>query len=478
MFGRITLTMPALPAAVDLAEATARHFATAVGIPSAETTVLVRVVRCLVTFSVERSYEGRGGGDVELGFELDDLGVAVDVHDWGIPMRRSGGPDGPLPPGLEEAEAAVHEVRLISLANDGKRITLHLATPHQIPIAARVIDGAADATRSGRGVSSDAIAIRDATPVDSTAIAQLLYRGYAFNYRHRDFYTPRWIEAQFRAGRVLSTVAYVDDQLVGHHAILVDAPNVAAESGVAVIDRAWRGLGIFDVMFAHTVARARLMGLPAIYGRATCAHAYSQRSEIKNGYREATLMLGGSPAVMAQEQLGEAEPLAVRGANLVSYLRLADQVERSIAAPTVYRDDLARLFAHLDLVAVGFDSAAVPAIVPDAVHAEAEDGTAQLWLSGPQNAHELDRRLRSEGARLADVLYADVDLTLPADDGVAVLRDNGFFLAGLVNAGRDGRDWLRLQRPQADAQITDLQLEGEVGQWLLECVLADRESVG
>jgi len=220
-----------------------------------------------------------------------------------------------------------------------------------------------------------------------------------------------------------------------------------------------------------------LLGLPAIYGRATCAHAYSQRSEIKNGYREATLMLGGSPAVMAQEQLGEAEPLAVRGANLVSYLQLADQVERSITAPTVYRDELARLFEHLGLVAVGADSAAVPAIVPDAVHAEVEDGTAQLWLSGPQDAHELGRLLRSEGARLADVLYADVDLTLPADNGVAVLRDNGFFLAGLVHAGRDGRDWLRMQRPQADAQITDLQLEGEVGRWLLECVLADRESV-
>jgi len=478
MFGRITLTMPASPAAVGIAEATAGQFAKEAGIPSAETAVLVRVVRCLVTFSVERSYEGRGGGDVELSFELDDLGVAVDVHDWGIPMRRSGGPDGPLPPGLEEAEAAVQEVHLINLANDGKRIALHLSTPHQIPIAARVIDGAADATRSGRGVAIDDIVIRDATLVDSTAIAQLLYRGYAFNYRHRDFYTPSWVDAQFRGGHVFSTVAYVDDQLVGHHAILVDAPNVAAESGVAVIDRAWRGLGIFDVMFAHTVARARLIGLPALYGRATCSHVYSQRSELKNGYREAALMLGGSPSVMAQEQLGEAEALAVRGANLVSYLRLADQVERSIAAPTVYRDELARLFEHLGLVAVGVDSAAVPAIVPDAVHAEVEDGTAQLWLSGPQDAHELDRRLRSEGARLADVLYADVDLTLPADDGVAVLRDNGFFLAGLVNAGRDGRDWLRLQRPQADAQITDLHLEGEVGRWLLECVLADRELVG
>jgi hypothetical protein len=47
----------------------------------------------------------------------------------------------------------------------------------------------------------------------------------------------------------------------------------------------------------------------------------------------------------------------------------------------------------------------------------------------------------------------------------------------LVHAGRDGRDWLRLQRPQAQADLEQLHVEGDFAAWLLDAVLADRASV-
>jgi len=77
----------------------------------------------------------------------------------------------------------------------------------------------------------------------------------------------------------------------------------------------------------------------------------------------------------------------------------------------------------------------------------------------------------------ADVVYADDDLTVLADATVDALRESGFFLSGLLHAARGGRDWLRLQRPQAPTQTAGLHLEGETGQWLLERVLADRATV-
>ena len=46
-----------------------------------------------------------------------------------------------------------------------------------------------------------------------------------------------------------------------------------------------------------------------------------------------------------------------------------------------------------------------------------------------------------------------------------------------VHAGRDGRDWLRLQRPQAQADLEQLHVEGDFAAWLLDAVLADRASV-
>lgn len=477
MLGRVSLTLPASASAVPLAEAVAVRLCTEAGVEGDGTERLVAAVRCLVAFSVERSYGGTGGGDVELGLELDERGIAADVHDWGVPMRRAGGPDGPLPEGLEAAEAAGDDVRLINLADDGKRLTLHVPAVHAIPIGARVVDGAADEARSARTGATAEIAIRDATHGDSTAIAQLLYRGYSFNYRHRDFYTPRWIEAQFDAGHVVSTVAEADGQVIGHHALLLDAPGEAAESGVAVIDRAWRGLGLFDRLFEHTVERARGLGLPALYGRATCAHVYSQRSEFKHGYRETALLLGGSPPAMAQAQTGEADGHTERGANLISYLALGAAAPRAVHLPAPYADDLRRLYGHLGLALGDPDPSAEPCPVPDDVELEGEDGTARLWLSGDHDHHALERVLRGDGGRLADVVYADVDLTVPAGATVEALRESGFFLSGLLHAARGGRDWLRLQRPQAPTQTAGLHLEGDTGQWLLERVLADRATV-
>lgn len=477
MLGRVSLTLPASDFTGSLAEAVAVSFAAEAGVRGDGVERLVRAVRCLVDFSVERSYDGAGGGDVELGLELDERGIAVDVHDWGVPMRRAGGPDGPLPVGLEAAQAVAEDVRLINLADDGKRLSLHVPVTHSMPIGARVIDGAADDARSVRSAATAEMVVRDATIEDSTAIAQLLYRGYSFNYRHRDFYTPRWIEAQWDAGHVVSTVACAEGQVIGHHALLIDAPGEAAESGVAVIDRAWRGLGLFDRLFERTVARAEALGVPALYGRATCAHVYSQRSEFKHGYRETALLLGGSPPAMAQAQTGDVDEHTERGANLISYLNLGAPAPRCVHLPAPYADDLRRLYGHVGLAVAEPDPAAVPCVVPEGAVYEGEDGTARLWLSGDHDQHAVERALRGEGGRLADVVYADVDLAAPAASTVAALRESGFFLSGLLVTGRGGRDWLRLQRPQGSAQTDGLHLEGETGQWLLERVLADRSTV-
>ena len=60
---------------------------------------------------------------------------------------------------------------------------------------------------------------------------------------------------------------------------------------------------------------------------------------------------------------------------------------------------------------------------------------------------------------------------------MTALREQGFFLSGLLHAGPGGRDWLRLQRPQAPVEVESLALAGERGQWLLERILDDRREV-
>ena len=206
--------------------------------------------------------------DIELQLELDPQGVGINLHDWGAPMRRAGGPDGPLPATLAPVARLASDVRLINLADDGKRVAVHLVATHADAVVGGGADGAADTDRGRRAQTRDDVVIRDAEPADAEAIAKLLWHGYVLGYRHRDFYRPVWIEQAMRDGRVLSTVACADGAVIGHHAVMVTAPDAAAESGVALIDRAWRGLGLFDPMFDHT-PRPRTRGGPARAVRAS-----------------------------------------------------------------------------------------------------------------------------------------------------------------------------------------------------------------
>ena len=474
MLGRATLTIPASPSALALADALATGFAAEAGIGGDDAARLGQVVRCLVAFSVDHSYEGRAKGDVELSLELDAGGVQVAVHDWGRPFRRGGGPDGPLPPGLEEATAVDPDARLINLAGDGKRLVARVAAAHAVEIAP-VVDGAGDETRVRAEAVAD-IEIRDATTADADAIAQLLYRGYGLGYVHGDFYRPAWIDEAMRSGHVSSTVAYVGDELIGHHALLCFEPGEAAESGVAVIAHEWRGLGLFDRMFAVTVERARRLGLPALYGQATTAHIYSQRSEFRSGYTPTALLIGAAPAAMAQAQSGAGEVPPGRGALLNSVLSLRDRPTITGAPPERYAKTLHRLAADGGFAFAPVRGAA-PLDLPEELTYYSEGNVTLIHVSGEGDPKALERMLWSEEARRAGSLYADIDLSCPSDAAIELLRREGFYLSGLVHAGRGGRDWLRLQRPQDAADLDGIHLEGETANWLLEQVLADRASV-
>lgn len=474
MLGRATLTIPASPSALAVADALVAGFTDEAGIDAADAERVRRAAACLVGFSLERSYEGRGKGDVELSLELDPTGIQVAVHDWGRPFRVAGGPHGPLPEGLEEATAIDPDTRLINLAGDGKRLVLRVEVAHAIAIAP-VIDGAADEERVRSGAVED-IVIRDATPDDAVAIAQLLYRGYGLGYVHGDFYRPAWIEEQLRDGHVSSTVACVGDEVIGHHALLCFGAGEAAESGVAVIAHEWRGLGLFDRMFEVTVGRARRIGLPALFGQATTAHVYSQRSEFKSGYRPTALLLGAAPAAMAQAQSGSDVAPAGRGALLNSVLPLVDEPRIVGAPPERYAKALHRIAKDGGFAFVPVRDAE-PLAVPEELTYQSEGNVTLLHVSGEPAPKALERLLWSEEARRAGSLYADLDLSCLSDAAVDTLLGEGFFLAGLIHAGLAGRDWLRLQRPQDAADFDALHLEGETANWLLDAILADRDAV-
>jgi N-acetylglutamate synthase-like GNAT family acetyltransferase len=454
-------------------------FATAAGIPDADSRRLRAVVEALVRFTLDHAYPDDPWGEIEVTLEAGAGVTSIDVHDWGLPLTSAGGTAGPLPAPLASLARDADDLRLINLGGEGKRLTAHVRTTTAHPVADPPPARNEHAPHSAAADLRDAIHIREAGVEDAEGIARLLYENYHLSYVHPDFYRPRFLAAELADGRLRSTIAVHDGRVIGHHAILTTGDAPAAETGAAVVHSAYRGLGVFGRMFPHTVDRARKLGLAAIYGDAVTMHPFSQRAEHAHGYRPSALMLGMVPAAVTMRNVEAGHPDR-RTAVVRSYL-LFDRARRPVTLPAAYETPLAGLYQDLDL------ERRAPVVTDadgDAVTCENDSARGLAFLRvrrwHPGAAEDLVRTVRHLLSRHADLLYADVDLHAIGDSDAAVscLNEHGFFLAGLVLHGPDGHDHLRLQRLNCEnVELKAIVCDSPTSERLKQHVLEDRVRV-
>jgi serine/threonine-protein kinase RsbW len=444
----------------------------AMGLSDEEASRLAEAVDEVVRFVRERAYPGDPAGTIEVALESAERGIRVAVHDWGRPLTSAASP-----PELAQLGAAVEDLRLINLGGQGKRLSF--VWPTTLPVA--LTAGAADAAPPSAVIlDATEIAVRDARPEDAEPIAQLLYANYALSYLHPDFYRPRWLREELLAGRGISSVAVHGQEIVGHHALMRRSDAAAAETGVAVVAPAYRGLGIFGRLGEHTLARARAIGVSAVYGRAVTMHPYSQRAELAQGYRETALCLAAYPGRVTMRGIPSAIPAERRTPLMVSFLPLRRDGRRA-TLPERYRERLLETYAALGLPApVKSKPAASPA--RHITVARDPDGTAELTLGDWNDALAQDAitAIRTLLAEHFDVIYADLDLAAITDPNPAVeaMRARGFSYAGLWPHGRGDHDHLRLQRLNTpNVELNAIATASPAGQSLLRYVLADLETV-
>ena len=322
--------------------------------------------------------------------------------------------------------------------------------------------------------------MRPGTAEDAEAIAQLLYENYHLSYVHGDFYRPRYLMAVLASGRLVSTVAVHEGRLIGHHA-LMPLPGVpSAETGAAVVNSTYRGLGIFGRMFEHTLDAARELGLAAVFGDAVTIHPFSQRAEFAEGYRESALQLGMVPAQTTMRGFGHEGPER-RTATLRSY-RPLDEDARPVELPAAYRELLESAYENLSL---SVEARAEPVPLEGEAVTMNLDGARALgelrlrrW-DGAARA-ELPRAVRHLLSQHVDVVYGDIDLAAVGDldEAVAELNELGFFAAGLVLNGPNGHDHLRLQLLDSEEiELENIVCDSQYGEALRRQVLEEKARV-
>jgi serine/threonine-protein kinase RsbW len=458
----------------DLAEG----FARARGLAEADRARLVEVVHRLVSWVNDSAYPNDQTGEIAVQLELAEGAVRVLVEDWGEPLAAFGGGLGPAPKELSAVDALTDDLRLVNLGREGKRLSASIPAEGVAPEElAALADFARQATPGE--VTADRVEIVDATAEDAEAISKLLYVNYGLGYGHPDFYRPLWVSEQIEAGRVVSTVARLGGEVVGHHAMLREEGIEAGETGVAVVHPAYRGLGIFGRLFARTVERARGAGVPAIFGRAVTSHPYSQRAEHARGYRETALMLGSVPPGKPDD-----DGVARRGASLLTYLPL-DLAGRPVSFPGRYSELLAAAYANLELPVADADpSAALGALgelAPVSFDRDEQRESAVISVGrwGEEERDALLNGLREAVRHHDDVAYCDLDLealtAAELDEAVELLRTYDFFYCGLVLDGRAGHDHLRMQAILSDnVELEEIVLDSAYAKELRKSIYADR----
>lgn len=488
MPSRVRLTVPSDERSLPIVSAVVAQFGAAVGLTPEVDVALDGATQALVRFVFAQAYPGEVTGEVELVFECEAGAIRVTLQDWGEPIPSFGGAGRPVPAELTEVDLQVDDLRLVNLGSEGKLLTALLPAPAVVAAdptghAFGVPPASAPATTTA---TADEIEIRPVADDEVAAVSRLLYSNYGLSYGHPDFYRPDWFAEQLAEGRVLSTVAVFEGEVVGHHALLREEDETAGETGVAVVHSAYRGLGVFGRLFAHTVERAQAQGLDAVFGRAVTVHPFSQRAERAHGYRETALLLGAVPASMAMRGIGDADvEVARRSATLVTYHALGATGPRAVTLPARYADPLRAAYALLGLE-----------VAPVGAFADADDGPeivarddrgratgvllVRRWRPGA--GRRLVHEIREMNRRHEDVVYVDLDLhalDAPAlDEALAVLHDRGFFYAGLMPFGPEGHDRLRLQRIQAEnVELERIVLDSADAQALHAAVMADRDAV-
>jgi len=478
MSDRVRLTVPSEPSALGPTGAMSEQFCRAAGASDEERAQISETTARLVEFVLERSYPDDPDKDIEVSYELLGNAVHVQVHDWGRPLASFGGTVGPPPAALAELAEGVEDLRLMNLGADGKRLTftVSIAAPARSrPVAGDVASPEPESEPAATPPAPDVrnrIEVRDLRPGEEEAVSDLLYGNYALTYPHPDFYRPRWLAQQVSDGTVLSSVAVLDREIIGHHAILLPSPDAAsAETGVAVVHTAYRGLGVFGRLFEHTLARAKASGLAAIYGRAVTVHPYSQRSERAHGYRESALMLGAVGAEMSMSGLSNA---GTRTAHLLS-VRVLRPARRPVGLPARYADSVRATYGH-----IGLDlGAQEPRPERDAISSSQDPDTRTAMIRiagwGDGSGDALLHAIRQLDERHHDVIYADVDLhSVPDPDAaVAQLNELFFFYSGVVPFSAAGHDHLRLQRINSDnveteAIVCDSDFAGRLRDWVAD----------
>jgi len=352
--------------------------------------------------------------------------------------------------GMFLMRAAMDTVEYHNLGREGKETVLvkHLRN-RRIDLLTR--PGEPAAAEVPRVAELPGYAIRRARPEEAIEISQCAYRTYGYTYADYIYFPDRIVEYN-ASGHMVSVVAVTDDgAMMGHAALKLEDPGAkTAELGVAFVNPEFRGHGLLKQMTTLLVDHANSIGLTGLFGQAVTSHPASQKVIAGYGFVDCTLAVALSDSGRVFKAIcGEAHE---RQTLLVSFLPL--QRQRRVVHPTArHLDMVKRLYERLavpfDIAGAGAQYSADPG--PDesvrATKDQARNSAGIRVSACTDEGFAIARdQWKSYCRERTDAVFLYVNIEDPRCPGfTARCEELGFFFAGILPSGANGRDALVLQ---------------------------------
>ena len=267
----------------------------ALGLTAAALDPLAAVLLQLLRESREREVFADDPPVVQVTLRLTGRQVMVRVSDQRMPQWGAGGT-------ACRSDQLVRESRLDGFrrgeqGNQGNWTECVLNLPARAGEGTPDLEPAASASASGQVLPDIAtLVLRALRADDAEALVRLIYRVYGYSYAIPEFYSPEAVRQALQAGSLSGIVAITDaGEVVGHVAVIPDAPYLTAEVGRLAVDPRYRGQKLASRLVEQALQQGARAGLPVLWGECVANHPASQRAFLAAGGVEVGLLLDAFP---------------------------------------------------------------------------------------------------------------------------------------------------------------------------------------
>lgn len=411
--------------------------------------------------------------------------LIVEVVNRGIPIFLNGQAQSAQSQLFHEVARHLDKLSIENLGRQGQTVVLGMRLGEEAlkkSLDSRGLDPA-------EGLEGD-ITIRELLPGEETALSQLFYFVYGYNYINEAVYYPEKLKAMIEEGKLISIVgALPSGRLVGHVGLIKWADHPAVyEPCLGVVDPNLKSRGLFGQIFQKTMDRVQQTAMQYCFFDFVTNHDFSQRFVSRYGACDLSLFVGcqskATQAKLEKLGLGIDPPEMDRYSLLFSVLpRVKHPFGKEILLPNGLGETLDFLLKPLNL---SWSPAPRFELLPPEgdyqTHFQLAQNSVVFDLFSPGRA-AVDRILREWHQLMRNgYQYAAVEVPLDAP-GIGNLYDifssEGFFIAGFIPYHFTDRLGFRFQAiGPTKVAWDDIKVHTENGKRLLNLIRQSYERNG